>query len=70
VTDSPTPDRATNPPHLYDLYGRLEHDFGIDKARLKEIMDGHDNWGRLVHAVDYVTVLSLVVQCWPDEHTP
>lgn len=52
------------------VYHQLEG-FGIDEDRLREVMDGHDNYGALVHAFETVTVLSVVLACWPeDESSP
>lgn len=33
---------------------------GIDYKRLKSCLDGHDNWGKLVHSFEYLTVLGVV----------
>jgi hypothetical protein len=41
-------------------------DLGIDKARLTACMDSNDNWGKLVHAFEYITTISAVLEHWPD----
>jgi hypothetical protein len=33
---------------------------GIDGQRLKQCLDGQDNWGAMVHAFEYLTVLGVV----------
>lgn len=33
---------------------------GVDAGRLKSALDGHDNWGSLVHSFVYLTVLGVV----------
>lgn len=50
---------------MKDIYQQLE-DLGIDKERLTKAMDSKDNWGALVHAFEYVTTLSVVLDAWPD----
>ncbi len=34
--------------------------FGVDHKRLKEALDTKDNWGGMVHAFVYLTVLGVV----------
>lgn len=41
--------------------------FGIDRKRLADAMDSKDAWGKLVHAFEYVTALSVLLDNWPDE---
>lgn len=33
---------------------------GIDAARLKACLDQKDNWGSMIHAFEYLTVLGVV----------
>jgi hypothetical protein len=33
---------------------------GVDAQRLKACLDGHDNWGKMVHAFEYLTVCGVV----------
>lgn len=38
--------------------------FGIDLKRLSAALGSRDNWGGMVHAFEYVTVLSIVEKRW------
>lgn len=51
---------------MSDLYEMLEG-FGIDRKRLKKVLDQGDNYGSLIYAFETVTVLSAVMQLWPEE---
>lgn len=39
---------------------------GIPYSRLKNAMDGGDNWGKLVHAFEYITTIGVVLDAWPE----
>lgn len=43
---------------------------GIDRARLARVLDGSDNWGSLVHAVEALTVLGAVRAAMDAEDEP
>lgn len=43
----------------------IEH--GIDKPRLESALKSNDNWGKMVHAFEFLTVASAVLACWPEE---
>lgn len=36
-------------------------DHGIDLDRLEACLSSHDNWGKMIHAFDYLTVLEVVL---------
>jgi hypothetical protein len=40
---------------------------GVDADRLKSALDGHDNWGSLVHSFVYLTVLGVVCDAMIEE---
>jgi hypothetical protein len=40
---------------------------GINKARLKTALDSNENWGHMVHAFEFLTVLGVVLTEWPDD---
>lgn len=42
-----------------DIIARIRG-LGVDAQRLKSALDGHDNWGSLVHSFVYLTVLGVV----------
>lgn len=43
----------------------IEH--GVDRARLKAALDANDNWGKMVHAFEFLTACSAVLAAWPDD---
>lgn len=47
------------------IFDRLE-EHGIDRQRLVRCMDGTDNWGALVHACEYLTVIGVVLDAWAE----
>lgn len=40
---------------------------GVDRARLKAALDSNDNWGKMVHAFEYLTAVSAVLASWPED---
>ena len=46
------------------LYEYLEQ-IGIDEDRLRNAMDSNEPWGNMVHAFEFVTVISTVLAHWP-----
>lgn len=40
---------------------------GVDRQRLKTALDSKDNWGRMVHAFEYLTACSAVLASWPED---
>jgi len=41
--------------------------YGITRKRLADAMDSNDPWGKMVHAFEYVTTLSVLLTVWPEE---
>lgn len=48
-----------------DIYARLE-ELGIDRARFARAMEAREDWGGMVHAFEWLTVLGVVLSHWPD----
>ena len=48
------------------VYDKLK-EAGIDKARLQSALDSNENWGHMVHAFEYLTVLGVVLTDWPED---
>ena len=42
-----------------DIIAKLKA-LGIDHKRLKGCLDAKDNWGDMIHAFEYLTVLGVV----------
>ena len=42
-------------------------ELGIDYPRLKAVLDNPDNWGALVNAFEYLTVLGVVCDAMREE---
>ena len=42
-------------------------EMGIDFDRFTSVMDYGDDWGHLVHSVEYLIVLSVVEQAWKNQ---
>lgn len=40
---------------------------GIDYQRLRKAMDSNENWGRMVHAFEYVSAIGVVLGTWPED---
>ena len=45
-------------------------ELGVDAKRLKGALDGHDNWGSLVHSFEYLTVLGVVCDAMTADRRP
>jgi hypothetical protein len=48
------------------VYDRLA-ELGIDRDRLARALDSKEDWGNMVHAFEYLTVLGVVLTNWPNE---
>ena len=48
----------------FDIHKELEA-LGIDKERLTKAMDSKEPWGSFVHAFEFVTTISVVLDTWP-----
>lgn len=42
---------------------------GIDFHRLDACLSSHDNWGKMIHAFEYVTVLGIVLNVMKKSET-
>jgi len=42
---------------------------GVDRKRLKDALDSKDNWGKMVHAFEFLTAASAVLATWPEDGT-
>ena len=40
---------------------------GVDRARLKAALDSNDNWGKMVHAFEFLTAVAAVLDSWPED---
>lgn len=40
---------------------------GIDATRLRKALDAKDNWGGMIHAFEYLTVLGIVADAFKNE---
>jgi hypothetical protein len=48
------------------VYERLT-ELGIDRDRLASSLAVREDWGGMVSAFEYLTVLGVVLDCWPKE---
>jgi hypothetical protein len=48
------------------LYERLI-ELGIDRKRLAAALETREDWGGMVNAFEYLTVLGTVLSNWPTE---
>lgn len=39
----------------------------LTRDRLERVLDGGDNWGKLVNAFEYLTACSALLNAWPKE---
>lgn len=51
---------------LHEPYATLIG-LGVTYSRLKGALDGRDNWGKLVHAFEYLAALGALLDSWPED---
>lgn len=42
---------------------------GIDRQRLSDALAAKDNWGKMIHAFEFLTASSAVLATWPEDTT-
>lgn len=51
----------------------LAHDVcrshGVDRQRLEAALKANDNWGKMVHAFEFLTAAGAMLATWPKEGT-